>query len=77
MKVVGSISLITPNVTWSEKKSEKFLLEKSIHIQLLNVQNYRYTELCLNILRILTYSTCTSKPYQPKMYCDNMNVLKK
>lgn len=76
MKVVGSISLITPNVTWSEKKSEKFLLEKSIHIQLLSVQNYRYTELCSNILSILTY-TCTSKPYQPKMYCDNMNVLKK
>ena len=76
MKVVGSTSLMTPNVTWSEKKSEKDLLKKSFHIQIFCVQCYRYTELCSNLLSILTY-TCTSKPYQPKMYCDNMNVLKK
>ena len=35
MKVVGSISLITPNVTWSERKSENFSLELFFCIQLL------------------------------------------
>ena len=34
MKVVVSISLITPNFTWSEKKSGKFLLEKSIRMRI-------------------------------------------